>query len=322
MSIRRSRDVTRLLAATWVSSAGDGVRMVALPLLAASVAADPLSVAFVAAAHGLPWLLFTLPAGAFVDRWDRRRVLVMVNLVRGGLVAALTISVALHLVSIAMLCAVAFALTTAETLADSAAPALLPALVDNAALESANSRLSAAYITTTQFAGPPLGSALFALQRTAPFALDALSFVGGACLIGTITGGRNVVARTVRTTRLRTEIAEGLRWLLRHRVLRTLAVLLMFSSLFSEALFAVFVLFATHVLRVPAVGYGLLFAVYALGGLVGSAVAARVRNRIGDGPAVLASVVLFGAPMVGLGLFPDYRIAGLLMAAMGAAEAM
>jgi len=309
-----------LLAATWVSSAGDGVRTVALPLLAATLTADPLSVAFVAAAQGLPWLLFTLPAGALVDRWERRRVLVMVNLVRGGLVAVLEISVAVHMVSIAMLCVVAFALTTAETLADSAAPALLPALVDNADLEKANSRLSVAYITTTQFAGPPLGSALFALRRAVPFALDAVSFLGAAWLVGGIKGNVNPARPVKPTSRLRTEIAEGLRWLWNHRLLRTLAVLLMFSSVFSEALFAVFVLFARQVLHVPAAGYGLLFAVYALGGLAGSSLAVRLRNRIGDGTAVLASVVFFGAPMVGLGLFPDYRIAGLLMVGMGAAE--
>jgi MFS family permease len=119
---------------------------------------------------------------------------------------------------------------------------------------------------------------------------------------------------------LPTEIAEGLRWLRNHRVLRALAVLLMFSSVLSETLFAVFVLFARQVLHVPAAGYGLLFAVYAVGGLAGSAVAARLRNRIGDGPAILASVVFFGLPMIGLRLLRDYWIAGLLMGVMGAAE--
>lgn len=320
MSIQRAGDVRRLLAATWVSSAGDGVRLVALPLLAATVTADPLLVATVAAAQGLPWLLFTLPSGAFVDRWDRRRVLVMVNLVRGGLVALLAISIATKLVSIAMLCVVAFALTTAETLADSAAPALLPALVGKADLERANARLSVAYITTNQFIGPPLGSALFALRRAIPFALDAVSFALAAGLIGTIRGGQNTAIPAGHTTRLRTEIAEGLRWLWHHRLLRTLAVLLMLSSVLSEALFAVFVLFATQALHVPAAGYGLLFAAHALGALAGSTLAVRIRNRVGDGPAILASVVLFGAPMAALGLFPDYRLAGLLMATIGAGE--
>jgi MFS family permease len=309
-----------LLAATWVSSAGDGIRVVALPLLAASIAADPLSVAFVAAAQGLPWLLFTLPAGAFVDRWDRRRVLVTANLVRAGLLAALAISVAAHRISIVTLCLVAFVLTTAETLADSAAPALLPGLVDEADLEKANARLSIAYITTNQFAGPPLGSALFAVQRAIPFTLDAFSFAGAAWLIGTVKGSRSRASSDRRTKGLPTEIAEGLRWLRNHRVLRALAVLLMFSSVLSETLFAVFVLFARQVLHVPAAGYGLLFAVYAVGGLAGSAVAARLRNRIGDGPAILASVVFFGLPMIGLRLLRDYWIAGLLMGVMGAAE--
>src|SRR4051812_15544208 len=112
--------VRRLLAATWVSGTGDGVRLVALPLLAATVTRDPLAVAAVAVAQGLPWLLFTLLAGALVDRWDRRRVLVAVNLTRAGLVAALAAAVLAGSASIPVLCVVAFGLTTAGTLADSA----------------------------------------------------------------------------------------------------------------------------------------------------------------------------------------------------------
>jgi hypothetical protein len=134
-------DFWRLWSAATISGAGDGVRVVALPLLAAGLTRDPRAVSLVAVAAGLPWLLSALPAGALVDRWDRKRVLWSVDFARAAVMAGLVVGVALGHASIPLLLVVAFLLGSAQTLFDSAAQAALPVVVPRPDLERANGRL-------------------------------------------------------------------------------------------------------------------------------------------------------------------------------------
>jgi MFS family permease len=298
-------------AAVGVSGVGDGLRVTALPLLTVTLTSSPLAIAAVAAAQGLPWLLFSLPAGALVDRWDRGRVVVIVNSARAGLAAVLAVLTGLGQASVPLLAAVAFGLTTGETLVDAATRAVLPAVVPTDRLESANGRLFVAETGSVQLIGPPLGSALFAVSRTVPFALDAASFAASVLCFSRLRLPRPA---TRDAPNLRHEMAEGARWLWTHWVLRTLAVPLLVMNLASEAVFAVFVLFALRDLHVGKSVYGLLFVAYVVGGMAGSATAARLRNRIGDGPAIVGSVALFGAPfLIMAGATDGYLTAGMML---------
>ena len=136
----------RIWVAAGVSTLGDGVREVALPLLAVTVTRDPALVAAVSVAGRLPWLLLSLVSGALVDRLDRRRVMGTVDVVRAGIVLSLALAVAVGLTSVALLCIIAFALGTGETLFDNAAQAIMPSVVRRDQLESANSHLYAAQV--------------------------------------------------------------------------------------------------------------------------------------------------------------------------------
>ena len=215
----------KLWSASAVSNLGDGVDAVALPLLAESLTRDPLLFAGVAVAQRLPWLLFSLQAGAIADRVDRRRLMAIVNAARAGLLAVFGVAVLLDAASIWLLYGVGFLLGVAETLFDNAAQSILPALVPRPALERANGRLMAAETVTNQFVGPPLGGALFSVAAAAPILLDAGTFAVSAGLIAWISGvyvtGRDTAAAAGPRPRMRTEIAEGLRWLAGHRLLRT-----------------------------------------------------------------------------------------------------
>jgi MFS family permease len=219
-------DYRKLWTAAGISTLGDGVREAALPLLAASLTRDPAAVAAVALAGRLPWLLFSLVSGALVDRWDRRRVMWQVDTGRALVVTALAAAVLLESTSILLLVVVAFVLGTGETLFDNAAQALMPSVVSRQRLEEANSRLYVVQISSQEFVGPPLGSLLFGLVAvSAPFFVDAGSFFVAAALVLTITGVYRAPRRQPQEhPRLRTEIGEGLRWLWRHRLLRTLIV--------------------------------------------------------------------------------------------------
>src|SRR5207248_5956861 len=137
------------------------------PLLAAALTRDPRLVAGLATAAGLPWLLFALTAGALVDRVDRRALMVVVNLVRAALVAAIAVAAATGTATMWLLYVVSFVLGVNETLFDNAAQSLLPAIVEPALLETANGRQQAAELVANSFAGPPLGGVLFSLTVSA-----------------------------------------------------------------------------------------------------------------------------------------------------------
>jgi MFS family permease len=174
---------TRLWTANAVSNLGDGVTGVAGPLLVASMTTSPALVAGAVFVQQLPWLLFALPAGASVDRLDRRRLLVAVNLARGAVLAALAAAVWAEVASIPVLYTAFFLFGTGETLADSASVALLPSIVPAEGLARANARLLGTYLVGNQLLAPPVGAWLFVVAAALPFAVDAASFLAAAVLV-------------------------------------------------------------------------------------------------------------------------------------------
>src|SRR4051794_30647844 len=254
---RLGGNFVRLWTAGAVSNLGDGVVLAAMPLLAASLSRSPTVVALVAAAGSLPWLLFSLVGGAIADRTDRRRTMSIVDGMRFVAMAALGIALLTDAESIVLLVIVSFALGMAETVFDNASQAILPSLVRADALETANGRLEGAQIVTNQFVGPPLGAWLFGLAAAAPFFLDAGSFLFAAGLVLTLRGSFRP-ERDVAATSMRADIAEGIRWLVRHRVLRTLAIALGIINFVGMAAMTVLVLYARDVLHLTNLQYGLL----------------------------------------------------------------
>ncbi len=259
----------KLWAATAISTLGDGMYLAALPLLAAQLTRDPLAVSVVTFASWLPWLLVGLLSGALVDRWDRRRVLWTVDLGRFVLVGALAVVVVAGWSSIWLLATVGFLLGVGQTLFDSAVLAIIPTLVsrDRARLERANGRLGAVMTAGQQLAGPPAGGVAFKLAAWLPFGADAVSFVVSSALVAALRGRFAAEQPAAGSpSGLRTEIAEGLRFLFAHRVLRTLAGMVGAFALVFMAGIAILVLFAQQELGLGNVGFGLLLAAIAVGG--------------------------------------------------------
>jgi MFS family permease len=308
----------RLWVAAATSSLGDGVTLAALPLLAASLTRDPLAVSAVTLCQQLPWLGLALVSGALVDRLDRRRVMGRVDLARAAIMGVLALSVAADVPSIGLLCGLAFLLGTAQTLFDTAAQSILPAAVPSGRLEAANSRLYGAQIVAGEFAGPPLGSLLFAGAAAIPFAVDGMTFAVAAILVLGMRGSfapRERVRGPLRG--LGGEIAEGLRWLWGHHLLRGLAILLGIQVLVFSAVISVFVLFCLEVLGVSRAAYGVLFASTAIGSVIGALVAPRLAGRLGAGPCIFGAVLLQGAVGAAIGLSSDAWVVGVLIAAFG-----
>lgn len=311
----------KLWAASAISNFGDGIRLTALPLLAATLTRDPGRIAAVFFASSAPWLLFALTAGALVDRLDRRRTMLTMQVVRMALMALLTVAVIADLGSAAMLATlyvVSFLLGIGEVLFDNAAQAIMPAVVRKDQLQVANGRLYAVEEAANRFAGPPVGSFLFVAAAALPFVFDAVSFGVGALLIFLMAGSYAPTrATSASSTTIRHEIAEGLRWLWQHRILRTLAVMTGVSNLTSSATYATFVLFALEILHLSEWGFGVMIAASAAGGLVGGLVAPRLARLFGDGKSFYIITISAAIAEAVIGLTSNAIVVAVAMITFG-----
>lgn len=318
MSTRR---VAPLLASTAISVTGDGIFIAAAPLLAAALTRNPVAVSTVTAGFYIPWLLFGLPAGALVDRWPRRAVMVASDLVRGCVLAGLTAAVLLHLVSVPVLVATVACVGTAQCFFDSAAQACIPALVgrDKDKLAHVNGRFWALDTVGRGLAGPPLGSAAFAVNRALPFAADAASFFVSATLVRNLP---HVPAAGGPHEKIRTAIRAGLHHLVETRDLRVLALSMGAYNFAYNASMAIFVLYAREILGVPAAAYGVLLAVGAVGGVVAGWRARPWTRSLSYRQTMTAACAAQAVAWAGIAITANVWIAGVLLAVSGAGASL
>jgi MFS family permease len=302
----------RLLASSTVSNLGDGISLVALPLLAATLTRDPLLVSLLAASGQIPWLLFSLHSGAIVDRTDRRRLMATVDVARMVLAATIGIAALTGWASIPLLCVVAFLLCVGETLYANATQPLIPAVAGDLPLQSANARIYAGEVVTNGFVGQPVGALLFAAAAGLPFLIDAATFAVSALLLVSMRGVFRA-ERPAHAASLTRDVREGIRWLWGNRLVRGLAGLLgVFNFTFGLSM-AVFVLFALEELDLDERAYGLLLVTAAVGSLVGSAVTGRVSSVVGPGRVLALLVVVSAGLELGFFFAPDPYVAGAML---------
>ncbi|EME62568.1 MFS transporter [Amycolatopsis decaplanina] len=303
------RAYRRLWWATGIDSLGNGVFAAALPLLAVTVSHDARDVALVSVATYAPWLLLSLTAGSVVDRVDRTALMWRTQALQALIVGVLTALVAAGMISVPVLALLAFALGSCDVFYDNAAQTALPDLVPEELLHQANGRQQVATTVGRQFLGPPLGSLFFALAWTFPFAVDAMSFVLAAVLLVRLPGRRGQAESA--------KVLDGVRWLMKHRLLRTLALLLGVNTFCGQLGNATLVLFVTDVLRLGAGAFGMLLAGAALGGVAGGIVVSRLVARLGDLRALLVSLAVNAVVFVGIGFSPQMAVLGALLAVSG-----
>ena len=260
---------------------GDGIALAAGPLLVASQTRDPLLVSMAVLSQQLPNLLFGIPAGAIADRVDRRRIIAGVNLARGAVLAVLAATIAAGAVDIAIVLLALFILGTAEAFADVASHSLPPQVVARDDLGIANARLTGGFLLTNQLIGPPIGAFLFSAGMALPFAANAACFALGAWLVTRVVTdlAESAAARAGERRHLVEEMVEGVRWLVAHPPMRTLALTIVAFNVTYGAAWSVLVLYAGERLGMDAVGFGLLTTAMAIGGIVGTASYGRLERR-------------------------------------------
>lgn len=315
----RRRGFSVLWSANALSNLADGLAFVSMPLLAASMTSDPRIIAGLATLYAVVRLLVALPVGVLVDRIDRRLLIINANLLRGFALLAFALSLHLGLSLLVILYISMAVVATLESAADSAAVAILPSLVDRGRLDSANGRIAAAQLVVDEFAGPPLGGFLIAIATAAPvFAMGGLWAVAGLVAIALPVRRKTqdqLVARTTGPRAVYEEALEGIAWLARHRLLGGLAFIGALASVGYMLTFSTLVLFVREKLGLNETSYGLLLAFSALGGLFGSFITPRLRNRLGYRWAISGSLLLGALSMGGLAISTNPFIAGVLLAA-------
>ena len=296
----RQPDFRRLWLAQSVSQVGTQITLLALPLVAILVlGASPLEVGVLGALEFLPFLLFTLPAGVWVDRLQRRRILIAADLGRAGILAFVPALHFLDWLAMWQLYVIAFAAGTLTVFFDVGYQAFLPELVSRDRLAEGNSRLEVTR-SAAQVIGPGLAGVLVGWV-TAPIAIlaDALSYIGSAAFLVRIrVGQRTSVATTTPTAQrpgFRREIAEGLRYFMRNPYLRATAggvVTLNFAGQISGAIFLVFVV---RELGLSPELIGLTIAIGSIGTVIGAASAEVIGRRLGVGRALIGAFVVSSA---------------------------
>ncbi|MCW2494979.1 MFS transporter [Jatrophihabitans sp.] len=285
-------DFRRLWIGETVSQFGTMVSQLALPLVAILVVhASTFEVGLLTACETLAFLLVGLPAGAWVDRMRYRWVLIVNDLVRAAALGSVPLAAAVAHVSIGQLYAVALVTSVSTVFFDVAYQSYLPQLVDRSVLVEGNAKLQASE-SISQIAGPGVGGALIA-ALTAPYAvlIDAASFLWSASWVAAIKVRPPKPERRA-DRHLGREIAEGVRFVVGNRLLRAIAMCTGSSNLFSSMSFAVlYVLLARQLHLSPGI-LGLLTSISAVGGLLGSLVAARLATHLGQGPTILLATAV------------------------------
>jgi len=288
--IRLGRDFRWLFASSWTTNLGDGIAVAAGPLLIAAQTSDPGLVAMALLVQRLPYLLFSLHVGVLADRLDRRRVVIVVNILRALVLGALAVTIAAGRANVVVVLTTLFVLGTAEVFADITTSTLLPMIVEKPDLGVANARIVSGFMTANQLVGPAVGALLFAVGMALPFGLQAACMALGAVLISRMARTAPVTAG--EPSRLGRDLKEGFRWLWNHAALRTLAITVFVFNITFGAAWSVLVLIAIERLRVGEVGYGLMITVGAIGGLLGAAAYVALEARFSLGDIMRAGLVI------------------------------
>jgi MFS family permease len=315
---RLGREFSKLWIASSVSAIGDGTSLTAAPLLASTLTSDPRAIAGVTVALTLPYVLFGIPAGVLADRVDLRRSMARIDFFRCTLLVLFALSVAFGRARLPLMYACFFLIGTGETFFRNAAQILVPFVVRERHLVEANGLLMGAQQAGNRFVGPLLGSALFVLAPAVPFGFDAATFLLSAALLTWLrtavpTRGSDAAVHAQRPGLL-ADMATGARWLIRHRVLRNLALASGAINLVSTGGLAVLVVYTHRVLGLGNLGYGVLLACQAIGAIAAARLAPVVVERIGAARTLVAVVAAFGTGSFAIWLLSSSWAVGFALA--------
>jgi predicted MFS family arabinose efflux permease len=311
--LRHNRDFMLLWGGQVVSAVGSAVSSVAFPLLVLALTGSPAKAGLVGFAGTLPFLLFQLPAGGLVDRWDRKRTMIVSDVARGVALGSIAVAYVAGVLTVAQIAVVAFAEGTLFVLFTLAERTALPHVVAPEQLQTALAQNEARTRGAT-LAGTPLGGILFGLGHAVPFAVDAASyFVSVVSLLFVRSDFQE--SRPPSTTRLHREVAEGLVWLWRQPFLRAAALLVAGSNFIFQAMVLMLIVLA-QARGASSAQVGVLLGLMGAGGFLGAFVAPWVNRHIPPKAVVIGANWLWAALLPFIAVVPWPLAMGVLAGAM------
>jgi predicted MFS family arabinose efflux permease len=309
----RNRDYMLLWSGQVVSTLGSSASYVVYPLLILAITDSPAAAGIAAALGSLPYLIFSLPAGALIDRWDRKRVMINCDVGRALTVASIAIALWLDALTVWQLYIAAFVEGTFFVFFNIAEVAALPRVVPKEQLPQASAQNEAAF-ATAHIVGPSVGTLLYqGLGRGAPFVADAISYVASVVSLTLIGTPFRAAPATQAKMNLRGEIAEGLRWLWGQPLIRYMAFLTGSINLVNAGTGLIVIILAQDLGARP-VDIGLIFSIGGIGGIIGSLVGGRVQKRFTFGQAIIALMWIESLLFPLYAIVPQYLLLGVVFA--------
>ncbi len=304
---RRFDDFGKFFVGQTISNLGNSITFFAAPILVYHLTGSALDLGVTTAVQMLPYLLFGLVIGAWVDRVDRRRLMIAADLARAGVIASIPAAAAFGWLSVFWIYGATFVAATISIAFDAAQFAAIPSLVATDDLVAANGRIQASFSAATVL-GPLLAGTLLTVMPVADiFTLDALSFLASALSLGLIRRSFNHADDSnAEVGSLGRDIVDGLRYVLGHPVLRAISLMMALINFIGSTTAAQLVFFAHRRLGADDSRVGLLYAAGSVGVVVTSLIAGRLRRRWSFGQVALGALMVGGALNLLLALVSNY----------------
>lgn len=319
-SLWRNRDFVLLWSGQAVSTLGTRVSGLALPFLVLALTHSPAQAGLIGAAQALPYLIFSLPAGALIDRWDRKAVMIRCDVIRSLAFGSVPLAATLGHVTLAQLYVVAVVAGTALVFFDIAEVSCLPRVAPASQLPRANG-LNATAEATALVAGPSVSGVIISLARTQSagavlaYLVDSLSYLASVVSLLFIRIPFQAERAPSGRRSLRADIAEGVRFLWAHHQLRVLALSILSTNLLLTPLSLVVIVLGQKHLHLTAWDIGLIIGVAGVGALAGSALAPWIVARVRTGQLIIGGVLLWalGAAIIAVAVSGAMVLGGELL---------
>jgi MFS family permease len=309
---RLGSDFLRFWIGQTVSNLGSSVTFLAIPLLIYERTESALYLSLASISNLLPYLLFGLLIGAWVDRVDRKRLMIWTDIARTAVILTIPVLSWLDALPLAWIFVAAFANSTLSIAFNSAEFAAIPSLVSKTQLVSANGRIQASYAGATVI-GPLVAGLLagvYAIETI--LVIDACSYLVSAVSLALVRAPFNPERAAQLTSTIRADMAEGLRYVFSHPVLRAISLMMAIINFLAVSTMDQLVLFSKERLGTGESGVGLLFSAGGLGVILLSLLAGRIREHAPFSKTVLSALIASGMLTIAFALTTWFPLALLL----------
>ena len=302
----------RMWGSSLLSNLADGVLLVAAPLLAVTLTKSPVLISAISALVMLPWLLFAIPIGALVDRFDRRFLLAGANAIRFVVAALIALSIATNTITIYLLLIATFLIGICEVIADTTSQSLIPQILDKSQFERGNSRLQISETVIQGFVGTPISGFLYAVAIYLPFVINSLGFLIAAALAASIPVKFLQDIRSEENAEKRSnfigEMKFGIQYLFNDKPLLRLVVTTASIGLCYSMAMSTIILFILNELNLKPSLFGLALTIQGSGAILGALLAPKLSTKFGRSRVMAVCIFLSSLLMLLQGLSPNIYI--------------